>query len=69
MNSTEFSGKAALVTGAGSGTGTATANLPAERGPAVAVSGRRKDKPDDVTARIRQAGSRALAVPGDISRP
>jgi len=69
MNSTEFSGKAAFITGAGSGIGAATAILLAERGAAVALLGRRKDKLDDVAARIRQAGGRALAVPGDVGVP
>jgi len=69
MNSTEFSGKAAFITGAGSGIGAATATLLAERGAAVAIFGRRKDKLDDVTARIRQSGGRALAVPGDVGVP
>jgi len=69
MNSTQFSGKAAFITGAGSGIGAATAILLAERGAAVALFGRRKDKLDDVTARIRQAGGRAIAVPGDAGVP
>ena len=58
MNSTEFSGKAAFITGAGSGIGAAAAILLAERGAAVALLGRRKDKLDDVAARIRQAAAR-----------
>jgi hypothetical protein len=69
MNSTEFSGKAAFITGAGSGIGAATAVLLAEQGAAVALLGRRKDKLDDVAARIRQAGGRVLAVPGDVGVP
>jgi len=69
MNSTEFSGKAAFITGAGSGIGATTAILLAERGAAVALFGRRKDKLDDVAARIRKAGGSALAVPGDVGVP
>jgi NAD(P)-dependent dehydrogenase (short-subunit alcohol dehydrogenase family) len=69
MNSTGFNGKVAFITGAGSGIGAATAVLLAQRGAAVAAFGRRKDKLDDVTARIRQAGGRAIAVPGDVGVP
>ena len=69
MNSTEFSGKVAFITGASSGIGAATALLLAQRGAAVAVFGRRKDKLEDVAARVRQAGGRALAVPGDAGVP
>jgi NADP-dependent 3-hydroxy acid dehydrogenase YdfG len=54
MTSTEFSGKVAFVTGASSGIGAATAILLAQRGAAVAVFGRRKDKLDDVVASIRR---------------
>jgi NAD(P)-dependent dehydrogenase (short-subunit alcohol dehydrogenase family) len=69
MNTSQFSGKAAFITGAGSGIGAATAILLAERGAAVALFGRRKDKLDDVAAQIRAAGGSALAVPGDVSVP
>ena len=69
MNSTQFSRKVAFITGAGSSIGAATAILLAERGAAVAVFGRRKDKLDDVAASIRQAGGSALAVPGDVGVP
>lgn len=69
MNSTDFSGKVAFISGAGSGIGAATAILLAERGAAVAVFGRRKDKLDDVVASIRQAGGSTLAVPGDVGVP
>jgi NAD(P)-dependent dehydrogenase (short-subunit alcohol dehydrogenase family) len=52
-----------------SGIGAATAILLAQRGAAVAVFGRRKDKLDDVVAGIRQDGGRALAVSGDVGVP
>jgi NAD(P)-dependent dehydrogenase (short-subunit alcohol dehydrogenase family) len=65
----QFAGKVALVTGAGSGMGRATAVLLARRGAAVTVVGRRESKLADVVAEITAAGGRALAVPGDVSRP
>ncbi|MFE4358563.1 MULTISPECIES: SDR family NAD(P)-dependent oxidoreductase [Streptomycetaceae] len=64
-----FHGKAALVTGAGSGMGRATALLLARRGAAVTVVGRREHRLAEVVAEITAAGGRALAVPGDVSRP
>jgi NAD(P)-dependent dehydrogenase (short-subunit alcohol dehydrogenase family) len=69
MTSREFSGKVAFVTGASSGIGAATAILLAQRGAAVAVLGRRKDKLDDVVASIRESGGSALAIPGDVGVP
>jgi NAD(P)-dependent dehydrogenase (short-subunit alcohol dehydrogenase family) len=67
---TALEGKVALVTGAGSGIGAATALLLAERGADVTLVGRRKDKLDEVVARIRAAtGREALAVAGDVAVP
>ena len=63
-----FTGKVALVTGAGSGIGAATAQVLAERGAQVTVFGRRKDKLEGVVADITAAGGDALAVPGDLER-
>lgn len=65
----QYAGKVALVTGAGSGMGRATAVLLAHRGAAVTVTGRRADKLDEVVREIEAAGGKALAVPGDVSRP
>ncbi|MEQ8145314.1 SDR family NAD(P)-dependent oxidoreductase [Streptomyces sp. OP7] len=67
--SSPFAGRVALVTGAGSGIGAATARLLAERGAAVAVFGRRKDKLDEVVAQITASNGEALAIPGDVSLP
>lgn len=60
-------GKVALVTGASSGIGEATALSLAEAGVIVAVSGRRRDRLDDLVRRIEALGGRGLALPGDVS--
>jgi len=65
----QFAEKVALVTGAGSGMGRGTAILLARRGAAVTVVGRRESRLADVVAEITAAGGKALAVPGDVSRP
>ena len=67
--SQQFADKVALVTGAGSGMGRATAILLAQRGAAVTVVGRRENKLAEVVAEIETAGGKALAVPGDVSKP
>ncbi|GAA3431349.1 SDR family NAD(P)-dependent oxidoreductase [Kutzneria kofuensis] len=61
-----FTGKVAIVTGAGSGMGRATAVLLAGRGAAVTVVGRRANKLDEVVEEIEKAGGRALAVSADV---
>ena len=55
--------KVALITGAGTGIGKAAALALAQEGYAVVLSGRRKDKLEEVAA---QAKSRTLVVPGDV---
>ena len=55
--------KVALITGAGTGIGKAAALALSQEGYAVVLTGRRKDKLDEVAA---QAKSRTLVVPGDV---
>lgn len=63
-----FVNTVALITGAGSGIGAATARLMASEGGAVALMGRTARTVEAVTKEICDAGGRALAVPGDVSK-
>lgn len=63
----ELEGRFALVTGGGSGIGEATALKLAEAGAEVALLGRTKGELDEVAARIRSGGRKALVLVADIS--
>ncbi|MFJ1603952.1 SDR family NAD(P)-dependent oxidoreductase [Streptomyces sp. NPDC088253] len=65
---TRFSGKTALVTGAGSGIGRATALAFAAEGAQVVVAGRTAASLDETVALIEARGGKALAVTADVSR-
>ncbi|MFE9094047.1 SDR family NAD(P)-dependent oxidoreductase [Streptomyces sp. NPDC007264] len=65
---TRFSGRTALVTGAGSGIGRATALAFAAEGAHVVAAGRRAAPLDETVALIEGRGGKALAVRADISR-
>lgn len=58
-----------LITGAGSGLGAAAAAAFAKEGAKVVLCGRRKQRVDEVAARIVAAGGEALAVQADVASP
>src|SRR3954453_14252521 len=62
-----LSGKVALVTGASSGIGEATALALAGAGATVAIGARRRDRLEEVAARLREGGASALQVDLDVT--
>ena len=63
----DLTGHTAFVTGATSGLGHHFAKVLAGAGAAVALSGRRIDRLNDVKSEIEKAGGRAAAVPLDVT--
>ncbi|MER5831783.1 SDR family oxidoreductase [Streptomyces sp. NPDC002130] len=63
-----FTGRTALVTGAGSGIGRATALAFAAEGAHVVVAGRRREPLDETVTLIEETGGKALAVTADVTR-
>ncbi|ANP54877.1 NAD(P)-dependent dehydrogenase (short-subunit alcohol dehydrogenase family) [Streptomyces griseochromogenes] len=68
MTLTRFTGRTALVTGAGSGIGRAVALALAAEGARVVVAGRRPEPLDETVRLIEEQGGEALAVIADVSR-
>lgn len=60
-------GRRAVITGASSGIGEATAVAMAHEGAAVVLGARRKDRLDELVARIESEGGTAIAIEADIS--
>jgi len=60
-------GTVALVTGASSGIGEATALALAASGASVALAARRVDRLDELAAKIRAEGGRALVIRADVT--
>src|SRR5574341_1984233 len=58
--------KVAMVTGGGTGIGEASARRFAAEGALVAITGRRKDRLENVAGSIGRAGGRVLALPGSV---
>ncbi|MFO0744270.1 MAG: SDR family NAD(P)-dependent oxidoreductase [Myxococcota bacterium] len=63
----DLTGLAAWVTGGGTGIGKALALELAGRGAAVAISGRRRDRLDEVAALISAGGGQVLVLPLDVT--
>jgi NADP-dependent 3-hydroxy acid dehydrogenase YdfG len=59
-------GRRIVITGASSGIGEATAVALAAGGAAVALGARRKDRIDELAARIESDGGRAIAIEADV---
>ena len=67
--SNDLSGRIALVTGASSGLGLRFAQVLATCGAKVALTGRRKDRLEELAQTIRKAGGVCHPIPFDITAP
>lgn len=65
----DFSGRVAIVTGAGSGIGRAIALELARSGAEIVVGDLKQEVAEKVVAEIEAAGGKALAVAGDVADP
>jgi NAD(P)-dependent dehydrogenase (short-subunit alcohol dehydrogenase family) len=68
MDDIDLSGQAGIVTGAGKGIGAAVAVELARRGAGVVACARTRSDLDEVVSTIADAGGRAAAFVGDVTR-
>lgn len=68
-DTTDLTGRVALVTGASSGLGRRFATVLAAHGAAVAITARRTDRLEELAAEITAAGGKALPVALDVTDP
>ncbi len=68
MDSVKFSGKTAIVTGAGRGIGQAIALKLAQEGADVVLCGRQPEPLEETAALVRATGRTALVVPTDVTK-
>lgn len=68
MTRTRFTGRTALVTGAGSGIGRAVALALAAEGADLVVAGRRREPLEETARLIEESGGKALVVTADVTR-
>ena len=62
----DLTGQVIAITGASSGIGEATALACAQAGAAVSLAARRRDRLDELVARIEGGGGRAIALTADV---
>lgn len=62
----QIAGKVALVTGGSSGIGKALAELLAQHGAKLVLTGRRPDPLEEVRRKLQEQGTEVVVVPGDI---
>jgi NAD(P)-dependent dehydrogenase (short-subunit alcohol dehydrogenase family) len=65
----KLQGQVAIVTGASRGIGLAAAELLAQAGAAVVLTGRDDAQVEATASRMREQGARAIGVAGDVSDP
>ena len=67
IDSTEFKGKVAIITGAGQGMGRAVAERLAAGGAMLVVNDLNPETSDRTAAALKESGSEAMSVPGNVT--